>query len=197
MMARRLAREEGIFAGGSSGSAVAGAMVIARREGPGKRVVVLLPDHGTRYLSTFWSDEWMMDKGFVDPSTLKVADVLRQKPSGPPALVSVSPEDLVRTALERMRSKDVSQVPVLEGNRSIGSLEDGPVMTRVLEDSSLLQQKVGRVMGPPFPVVGMADPLQEALRPLPRKQAAVLVMDDGSITGILTRFDFLKFIHTK
>jgi predicted transcriptional regulator len=52
-------------------------------------------------------------------------------------------------------------------------------------------------MGPPFPVVGMADPLQEALRPLSRKQAAVLVMDDGSITGILTRFDFLKFIHTK
>jgi cystathionine beta-synthase len=109
----------------------------------------------------------------------------------------VSPEDLVRTALERMRAKDVSQVPVLEGNRSIGSLEDGPVMTRVLEDTSLLQQKVGRVMGPPFPVVGIADPLQEALRPLSRKQAAVLVMDDGSITGILTRFDFLKFIHTK
>jgi cystathionine beta-synthase len=197
MMARRLAREEGIFAGGSSGSAVAGAMVIARREGPGKRIVCLLPDHGNRYLTTFWSDEWMMDKGFVDPSTLKVSDVLRQKPSGPQALVSVSPEDLVRTALERMRSKDVSQMPVLEGNRSIGSLEDGPVMTRVLEDTSLLQQKVGRVMGPPFPVVGMGDPLQEALRPLARKQAAVLVMDDGSITGILTRFDFLKFIHTK
>lgn len=197
MMARRLAREEGIFAGGSSGSAVAGAMVIARREGPGKRIVCLLPDHGNRYLSTFWSDEWMMDKGFVDPTTLKVSDVLRQKPSGPQALVSVSPEDLVKTALERMRSKDVSQVPVLEGNRSIGSLEDGAVMTRVLEDNSLLQQKVGRVMGPPFPVVGMADPLQEALRPLSRRQAAVLVMDDGSITGILTRFDFLKFIHTK
>ena len=151
MMARRLAREEGIFAGGSSGSAVAGAMVIARREGPGKRIVCLLPDHGNRYLTTFWSDEWMMDKGFVDPSTLKVSDVLRQKPSGPPGLVSVSPEDLVKTALERMRAKDVSQVPVLEGNRSIGSLEDGPVMTRVLEDTSLLQQKVGRVMGPPLP----------------------------------------------
>ncbi len=197
MMARRLAREEAIFAGGSSGSALAGAMVIARREGPGKRIVCLLPDHGDRYLSRFWNDEWMMDKGFVDPSTLRVADVLRQKPSGPAGLVSVSPEDMVRAALETMRSKDVSQVPVLEGSRSVGSLEDGPMMTRVLEDSTLLHQKVGRVMGPPFPVVGANDPLEEALRPLARRQSAVLVMDDGSITGILTRFDFLKFIHTK
>jgi cystathionine beta-synthase len=197
MMARRLAREEGIYAGGSSGSALAGAMVIARREGPGKRIVCLLPDHGDRYLSRFWSDEWMMDKGFVDPKSLRVADVLRQKPSGPSGLVSVSPEDFVRAALETMRSKDVSQVPVLEGSRSVGSLEDGALMTRVLEDSGLLQQKVSRVMGPPFPVVGANDPLDEALRPLARKQSAVLVMDDGSITGILTRFDFLKFIHTK
>ncbi len=197
LMARRLATEEGIFAGGSSGSALAGAMEIARRAGPGKRVVCILPDHGDRYLSRYWSDEWMMDKGFVDPSTLRVADVLRQKPSGPAALVAVSPEELVRTALEKMRSKDVSQVPVLEGNRSIGSLEDGAVMTRVLEDNALLHQKVSKVMGPPFPVVGIGDPLDDALRPLARRQSAVLVVDDGSIAGILTRFDFLKFIHTK
>lgn len=197
MMARRLAREEGIFCGGSCGSALVGATQVARREGPGKRVVCILPDHGDRYLSRFWNDEWMMDKGFVDPSTLLVRDVLRQKPSGPPALVAVSPEELVRSALEKMRAKDVSQVPVLEGVRSIGSLEDGAVMTRVLEDNSLLQQKVSKVMGPPFPVVGIEDPLEEALRPLSRRQAAVLVVDDGSIAGILTRFDFLKFIHTR
>lgn len=197
VMARRLAREEGLFTGGSCGSALVGAMVIARRAGPGKRVVCLLPDHGDRYLSRFWNDEWMMDKGFVDPSTLKVSDVLRQKPSGPTRLISVTPDDAVRHALEVMREKDVSQVPVLEGNRSIGSLEDGPVMTRVLEDTSLLQQKVSKVMGPPFPVVGADDPMDDALRPLTRKQSAVLVVDEGNIAGILTRFDFLKFIHTK
>ena len=117
VMARRLSREEGIFVGGSCGSAVAGAMQIARREGPGKRIVVLLPDSGSRYLSTFHGDEWMMERGFVDPETTTVGDVLGSKAPGPTSLVSAEPSETVRTALERMREEDVSQMPVLRGRR--------------------------------------------------------------------------------
>jgi cystathionine beta-synthase len=197
VMARRLSREEGIFVGGSCGSAVAGAMVVARREGKGKRIVTLLPDHGNRYLSTFHSDEWMVERGFGEPDLLTVADVLRQKPPGPRDLVFVAPTDTVRQALEKMREKDVSQVPVLDGRSSVGSLEDGATMNRVLADASVLELAVSQVMGEPFPAVKITDPMSNALEPLADRRPAVLVLDNGSIAGLLTRFDFLRFLRAK
>ena len=197
VMARRLSREEGIFVGGSCGSAVAGAMIVARRAGPGKRVVTLLPDHGNRYLSTFHGDEWMMERGFIDPASMTVGDVLRQKPPGPSDLVAAGPEDTVRAALERMREKDVSQLPILRGRENLGSLEDGAAMARVLENASLLDAPVTELMGTPYPTVKLSDPMSAALEPLADRRAAVLVLDNGDISGLLTRFDFLPFIHSK
>jgi len=194
-MARRLSREEGIFVGGSCGSAVAGAMVVANREGRGKRIVVLLPDHGNRYLSTFHGDEWMVERGFFDPSRITVADVVAQKPPCPGGLVSASPEESLRAALERMRARNVSQVPVMEDAKSIGSVEESIAMGRVLEDASLLDARVRETMGEPFPSVAADAPMSAALEPLSRRRTAVLVTDHGAVTGLLTRFDFLKFIH--
>jgi cystathionine beta-synthase len=197
VMARRLSREEGLFVGGSCGSAVAGGLRIARREGRGKRVVVLLPDHGNRYLSTFHGDEWMMERGLLEPSEVTVGDVLRRKPPGPAHLVSVGPEETVREALLRMRDEGVSQVPVLDGGtRVVGSLEDAAAMTRVLADAALLDARVRDVMDEPFPTVRRDEPMAEALAPLSRRRPAVLVVDDDGIAGLLTRFDFLKFIHS-
>jgi cystathionine beta-synthase len=195
--ARRLSREEGLFVGGSSGSAVAGAVKIAQREGPGKRIIVLLPDHGNRYLSTFHGDEWMRERGLVDPDQMTVRDVLRQKPPGPPTLVSVSPNATVREALERMHHENVSQVPVIDGGKSVGSLEDGATMTRVLENTGMLDRKVADVMSDPFPTVRDDEPMQAALTPLTKRQAAVLVMSNGDAAGLLTRFDFLQFLQAK
>jgi len=197
VMARRLSREEGLFVGGSSGSAVAGAIKIAQREGTGKRIVVLLPDHGNRYLSTFHGDEWMRERGFVDPEHMTVRDVLRQKPPGPSTVVAVQPTDTVRAALERMRTENVSQVPVIQAGRSVGSLEDGATMTRVLENTGMLERQVSEVMGAPFPTVRAEEPMRAALTPLTKRQAAVLVMDNGDIAGLLTRFDFLQFLQAK
>lgn len=195
VMARRLSREEGLFVGGSCGSAVAGALRIAAREGHGKRIIVLLPDHGNRYLSTFHGDEWMMERGMLEPGEMTVADVLDRKPPGPPQLVAVGPGDTVRAALLRMHDADVSQVPVLEDGRVVGSLEDAVTMSRVLADASLLDRTVRDLMDEPFPTVRRDAPMAEALGPLARKRAAVLVLDDRGIAGLLTRFDFLKFIH--
>ena len=195
VMARRLSREEGLFVGGSCGSAVAGAMKIAEREGRGKRIVVLLPDHGNRYLSTFHNDEWMMERGMLEPDQMTVDDVLHRKPAGPPQLVAVDPGDTVRAALLRMRAEDVSQVPVVSDGRVVGSLEDSATMTRVLADAALLDGKVSAVMDEPFPAVRRDAPMADALAPLARRCAAVLVIDDKGIAGLLTRFDFLQFIH--
>lgn len=195
VMARRMSREEGLFVGGSCGSAVAGAMQVARREGRGKRLVVLLPDHGNRYLSTFHGDEWMMERGLLEPTEVTVADVLRRKPPGPQQLVSVGPNDTVRAALLKMREQGVSQVPVVDGKAVVGSLEDAPTMSRVLADTALLDATVRGVMDEPFPTVLPTAPMAEALGPLAKRRAAVLVLDNGNIAGLLTRLDFLKFIH--
>ncbi len=197
-MARRLSREEGIFVGGSCGSAVAGAMVIANREGRGKRIVVLLPDHGNRYLSTFHGDEWMVERGLVDPDRLRVADVVDQKPPGLESLVTASLDEPLREVLHRMREKNISQVPVLDGPVSVGSLEEGTAMARVLDDASVLDTQVGEIMDEPFPSVPADAPISSALEPLSsRRKSAVLVTENGSIIALLTRFDFLKFIRAK
>ncbi len=193
VMARRLSREEGIFVGGSCGSAVAGAMQIARREGRGKRLVTLLPDHGNRYLSTFHGDEWMIERGFVDPAEVSVGDVLRQK--HPETLVAVSPDDTLRSALQKMRDADVSQLPVLEGGNNVGSVDDASAMNRVLEDASALEAPVRSIMGEPYPVIRPTEPMTAALEPLSDRRAAVLVADNGTITGLLTKYDLFPFLH--
>jgi cystathionine beta-synthase len=169
-------------------------MQVAEREGPGKRMVVLLPDHGNRYLSTFHGDEWMLERGFVEPSAVTVMDVLRRKSPGPSSLVSSAPADTVRAALERMRTQDVSQMPVLDGVTPVGSVEDGTILSRVLENAALLDSPISEVMGAPFPTVRPTEPMTAALEPLSQRRAAVLVMDNGDIRGILTRFDFLRFL---
>lgn len=197
VMARRLSREEGLFVGGSCGAAVAGALKLAERVGPGQRLIVLLPDHGNRYLSTFHGDEWMMERGFLAPNEIRVQDVLARKPPGPSGIVSVSPETMLRDALHRMREENVSQLPVLSGDESVGSIEDGTAMSSVLANTALLDAPVSEVMGTPYPVVAADEPMAAALAPLGERRAAVLVHANGHLTGLLTRFDFLSFIQAE
>ncbi len=197
LVARRLSREEGLFVGGSCGTAVAAALRVAREADPSDRVVVLLPDHGNRYLSTFHSDEWMLERGFLDPKAMSIGDVLAHKPEGPRALVDTTPDEMLRAALERMSDENVSQVPVMSGGDCVGSLEDRDAMGRVMQDATLLDGNVEAVMGEAFPVVSTEEPMASAIEHLSRKRAAVLVRDDSGISGVLTRFDFLQYIHAE
>ncbi|MAF26523.1 MAG: pyridoxal-phosphate dependent enzyme [Gemmatimonadota bacterium] len=196
IMARRLMREEGLFVGGSSGTAVAVAAQLASRIGADKRIVVLIPDHGDRYLSTFHGDEWMIEMGFMDPDSLTTAEVLAAKPNAPTGLVQATPDETVREALERMRGTGVSQVPVIDRGRAVGSLEEALVMGCVLDNASILEERVSTVMGDAFPEVASTEPAESVLHHLSERRAAVLVKASGNeFSGILTRFDFLKFIH--
>ena len=195
LTARRLSREEGLFVGGSCGSAVAGALRVARAAPGTDRVVVLLPDHGNRYLSTFYGDDWMIERGFLEPEVHSAGDVLERKPGAPPSLLRAHGDEPLRSVLERMREAGVSQVPVMRDDECVGSLEDHEVMGRVLEEAALLDGRVEAAMGPPFPVVDASSPMQSALDHLNRRKRAVLVRTDGRIDGILTRFDFLQHLH--
>jgi len=191
-MARRLAREEGMFAGGSSGAAVAGAVRwLADRPLPdGATVVVILPDSGDRYLSKFYSDDWMRENGLVDGGT--TARELLAAKQGVPALVAVEPTVGVRAALARLREHHVSEMPVLDGGRNLGSFREEMVLRRSFDDSTVLDRSVRAVLAPPYPEVGADTPLGEIVRRL-KEERAVLVRDAGSGVplGVLTRHDLV------
>ena len=152
-MARRLAREEGLFVGGSSGSAVAGALRwLSDHPVPeGKKVVVILPDSGDRYLSKFYSDDWLREKGFADADS-RAVDLLHVKDSTP-ALVSVSPTTTVRDALALLRHHGISQLPILAARENVGSLQEDEILRRMLADETVLDRTVQVVLQPPFPEV--------------------------------------------
>jgi cystathionine beta-synthase len=194
-MARRLAREEGLFVGGSSGSAVVGALrYLERRPVPeGSTVVVLLPDSGDRYLSKFYSDEWLRENRFLDEGA-DAGDLLVAK-EFEPALISVDPTTTVRTALDLLRHHGIAQIPVLSGNENVGSLSEEEILRATLNDQTVLERTVAAVLGPPFGEVRRDEPMGEVIRRL-KQERALLVRDAAtrSLLGLLTRHDLLAFL---
>ncbi len=195
LMARRLAREEGLFVGGSSGAAVAGALAwLARRPiAEGATVLVVLPDSGDRYLSKFYSDDWMVEKGFLDAGT--TARGLLERKVATPALIAVEPTTTSRQALERFRTHDIDRMPVLDGARNVGTVVVEELLRRSLEDSTVLDRSVRSALSSPLVEVPTDASLAELLGVL-REERAVLVRDHGSgaPVGVLTRADLVGFL---
>ena len=195
LMARRLAREEGLFAGGSSGAAVAGALRwLGKRPLPeGATVVVLLPDSGDRYLSKFYSDDWMREKGFLEIGST-ARDLLARK-SGTQPLISAAPTTVVRDAHSILRHHGISQLPELSGSQNVGSVQEDEILRRGLADESVLERTVASVIQPPFPEVTADTPVADVLHRL--KEEKVLLVRDaatGTPIGLLTRHDLVGFL---
>jgi len=194
-MARRIAREEGLFVGGSSGSAVVGAIRwLATRPVPeGATVVVLLPDSGDRYLSKFYSDDWMREKGFLDPGA--TARTLLARKKGVPALVTAERTTRVRDALGQLRHHGISQMPVLSSGENLGSVQEEEILRRMLEDETVVERTVASVLLPPFPEIGADTPVATVLHRL-KEERALLIRDaaTGTPIGLLTRHDLLVFL---
>ena len=193
-LTRRLAREEAIFVGGSSGMAAWVALDVAKGLPADALVVVLLPDTGERYLTKVHSDEWMRDNHLLDPAVTRVSDVVGGKGRKIPGLLTVSAGEPLRKALALVEQHDITQIPVLRSGQVVGTLFDNEILKRVLEDSSVLDQPVESLMGDPLPVVRSEEPVEHVTRLLASRNPAVLVSDNGKVTGILTRFDMLQFI---
>lgn len=195
LMARRLAQEEGMFVGGSSGSAVVGAVrwLSSRPLPEGSTVVVLLPDSGDRYLSKFYSDDWMREKGFLDIGAT-ARDLLARK-SATPALVAVERTTVVRDALALLRHHGISQAPVLAGTINVGRIQEDDILRRSLMDETVLDRSVGAVPSQPFPEVPADAPVAELLRRL-REEGTVVVRDTATpaIIGVLTRHDLVGYL---
>jgi len=194
--ARRLAREEGILAGGSGGTALWCAIEEAKKAKPGDVVVVIIPDTGERYLSKVHNDEWMRDNHLLDPTDATVSELLFGKMAGGHAVLSVAAADPVRRALDLVRQYDVSQLPVLDGDRGVGTVYDAKIMKLVLDDPTALDRPVRDLMEPPLPIVGKDEPVTRVAQLLKqRDSSAVLVAGNGGgPSGILTRLDVISLI---
>jgi len=202
---RRLAREEALLVGGSCGLAAAAALRLAEELTEQDIVVVLLPDSGRGYLSKIYNDEWMADYGFLVPDATQptVGDVLRRKGSeaatGLPELVHVHPEETVGSAIAILREYGVSQMPVVQHEppvmaaEVVGSVVERDLLEAVFADRTALDSPLAQRMSPPLPMVGAGEPLPVAMAAL-EKASALVVLDDGKPTGIVTRSDLLGFL---
>jgi cystathionine beta-synthase len=193
--ARRLAREEGIFVGGSSGTAAHVAIQIAREiDDEDVIVVCVLADTGDRYLSKFHSDEWMRENRFLEVEKVKVGILVDSKGDEIEALVFVEPQATVREVLELMNRRNVSQVPVMDEGKAVGSVVEGGLMNKILADTSILEGEIQEVMEPPFPIVEYHENVRNIAQNFRRRVPAVLVREAGRIVGILTKYDIVHFL---
>ncbi|ROQ36760.1 cystathionine beta-synthase [Frondihabitans sp. PhB188] len=197
---RRLAREEGLLVGGSSGMAVAAALDVARELGPDDIVVVLLPDSGRGYLGKIFNDRWMRSYGFSEESDeTTVSDLIASKSGELPDLVHAHPSDTVRDVVQIMSKYGVSQMPVLSAEppvvigEVVGAVEERALLEQVFSGQAQMTDPVATFIGPPLALIGLNESVSVARRAL-EKNDALLVTTDGKPAAVVTRHDLLAFL---
>jgi cystathionine beta-synthase len=199
-MTRRLAREEGLLVGGSSGMAVASGLKAARDLAADAVMVILLPDGGRGYLNKVFSEKWMQSYGFTQVSEEKtVADVVGHKTGTLPALVHVHPSDTVRDAIQIMTKYGVSQLPVLSAEppvvigEVVGAIEEKSLLEQVFSGEASMTDPVGKFIGAPLGLIGVYESVAAARAAFGRSDA-LLVTEDGKPVAVVTRHDLLTFL---
>ena len=190
--ARKLAREEGILLGYSAGSALAGLIQMKDQLTKDDVVVLVIHDHGSRYVGKIYNDDWMRERGFLD-TELKVKDIIAQKASK--TFISISAQDTVRQAFELMKNNDISQMPVADKGDIVGSITENSVLAYLLENPvNNTEKKVESIMGESFPVVNEDLPFSQLSKYLSKKIPAVLAKDRAGELHILTQYDIIQAV---
>lgn len=190
-LSRMLGRKEGIFCGGSTGTNLAAALKVARTLDESGLVVFIVCDTGEHYLSKHHSDEWLKEKRLLEPQRMTAGLISTTKGAGErPRILSVAPGVTVAEALAQMDKHGVTQMPVIEEGKPVGSVRENRLLAKVLGDRDLLTTTVGELMEASFPVIDVDASSSEVTRLL-RRNPAVLVEEFGRITGIITRHDML------
>jgi cystathionine beta-synthase len=195
--ARRLAKVEGIFTGGSGGGCFVAALRVAKNAKAGDVVVAFLPDTGSRYLSKVYNDGWMREHGYVDAEVaLRAADVVRVKREKGKAreLIVVRPYQTVFHALHTMQQQDISQLPVYEEEKPIGTVYEDQILNLALQGKDLRKLVIREVMGPPLPIVPSEAPVERLTYILSHDSPAVFIELPGGKYEILTKFDLMDTI---
>jgi len=197
VVARRLAKLEGLFTGGSGGGCLSGALQVAKNLGPNDFVVALLPDTGMRYLSKVYNDEWMRERGYVDAAMqITAAQVVKAKHASGKVreLVTARPYQTVFHALKSMQDQDISQIPVFEENTPIGTIYEDQILNLALQGKDLRKLVVREVMSNPLPQVPKTAPVERVTHILSHENPAVFVDMGNSHFEILTKYDLMSTV---
>jgi cystathionine beta-synthase len=193
LMTRRIAREEGIFAGNSAGSAMAGLLQLKDRFTKDDVIVVIFHDHGSRYLGKMFNDDWMREKGFLEKSGMTARDLVASGLSG--ELLAIEGTEPVETAVKLMSAHDFSQISITHDNRLVGSLNETHLYAQLIKDPAVKEQPVERIMQPAFPFVDISTPVDLLATMLTPESPAVLVRDfKTEKTFIITRSDVIRLL---
>lgn len=189
IMARRIAREEGLFCGYSAGTAIQGLMQLKDKLKKDDLVVVILHDHGSRYVGKVYNDQWMMERGFLDVKTLK--DIVAGR--GTKRLITATPENTIGEAFELMQKYHIENLPVVEDGEPIGAISESGLFSRVMKNGSDIKGKtIAEVLENPYPVVAFDTPLERLSALITRENGAVLAKDESGNYHIVTKYDLIQ-----
>jgi cystathionine beta-synthase len=189
---RRIALEEGIFVGNSAGSAIKGLLQLKDHFKPEDVVVVLFHDSGSRYVGKMFNDDWMRERGFLDEEITKAEDVIKDHIDK--ALIVVRTEELVSHAIERMRKYKISQIPVVDINGFVGSVDESDLFEIYVSDKNAADKPIREVMSKPYPVVKMGTPIEEVSKLFTKENQAVLIDLGNGKHHIITKYDIIGTI---
>jgi cystathionine beta-synthase len=188
IMARRLAKEEGIFCGYSAGSCIQGLMQLKGKLKKDDVVVCIFHDHGSRYVGKIYNDQWMIERGFLDVKTFK--DVVSSR--GAKRLITIEPTQTVAEAVELMKKYDIEQIPVMNGDGPIGAISEGGLFQKVFDNPEIKNSKVADVIEPVLPLVPFDTPVEKLSSLINKGNGAVLSKDEAGNYHIVTKYDVLQ-----
>ena len=188
LMARRIAKEEGLFCGYSAGSCLQGLMQLKGSLKKDDVVVCIFHDHGSRYVAKIYNDQWMMERGFLEVKTFK--DLVNSRAAQ--QLVTVSIEQTVADAIELMKKYDIENLPVTKDGNIVGSLSEGGLFNKILSNAEIKEDKVESVMEKEYPIVPFNMPVEKLSNLISKQNGAVLSKDDTGDYHIVTKYDIIQ-----
>ena len=189
VMARRLAKEEGIFCGYSAGSCIQGLMQLKDRLKKDDLVVCIFHDHGSRYVGKIYNDQWMIERGYLDVKTFK--DIISSRGSAK-KLITAQPTDTIADTVELMKKYDIEHIPVMNGNGPIGAISESGLFKKIFTNPDIKNATVQELLEPPFPVVDFETPVEKLSTLINKENGAVLAKDDTGNFHIVTKYDVIQ-----
>jgi cystathionine beta-synthase len=191
IMTRRIAKEEGLFCGYSTGTAMQGLMQLKHKLKKDDVVVVIFCDHGSRYVGKIYNDQWMIERGFLDVKTFK--DIVSSR--GVSRLITVEPEHSVADVINLMKKYNIESIPVLSNGNLVGSVSETGLFHKMVNNGQdIKQHKVSEVLEPSFPVVSFDTPVERLKRLINKENGAVLSKDETGDYHIVTKYDVIQSI---
>ena len=188
LMARRIAKEEGLFCGYSAGSCLQGLMQLKGSLKKDDVVVCIFHDHGSRYVAKIYNDQWMMERGFLEVKTFK--DLVNSRTAQ--QLVTVSIDQTVADAIELMKNNDIENLPVTKDGNIVGSLSEGGLFNKILSNAEIKEDKVESVMEKEYPIVPFNMSVEKLSNLISKHNGAVLSKDETGDYHIVTKYDIIQ-----